>query len=56
MAVNLKDWGVKPEMEVFDMGQVRFASQLVADGLIDDPPLFQLCLGIPWGRRRTRTP
>ena len=49
MAVNLKDWGVKPEMEVFDMGQVRFASQLVADGLIDDPPLFQLCLGIPWG-------
>lgn len=41
--------GVKPELECFDLGQVRFARQLIAEGLIDDDPLFQLCLGIPWG-------
>ncbi|MFB4203505.1 3-keto-5-aminohexanoate cleavage protein [Arhodomonas sp. KWT2] len=41
--------GVKPELECFDLGQVRFARQLVSEGLIDGDPLFQLCLGIPWG-------
>lgn len=41
--------GVKPELECFDMGHVRFARQLVDEGLIDGNPMFQLCLGIPWG-------
>jgi uncharacterized protein (DUF849 family) len=41
--------GVKPEMEIFDSGNLWFAKQLCAEGLIADPPLFQLCLGIPWG-------
>ena len=45
----IKSYGVKPEMEIFDSGNLWFAKQLVAEGLIDDPPLFQLCLGIPWG-------
>jgi uncharacterized protein (DUF849 family) len=45
----IQEWGVKPEMEVFDLGQIRFARQLIDEGLIDDPPLFQICLGIPWG-------
>jgi len=45
----IQEWGVKPEMEVFDLGQIRFATQLMHEGLIDDPPLFQICLGIPWG-------
>lgn len=40
--------GVKPEIECFELGHIRLARQLVADGLIDDDPLFQLCLGIPW--------
>ncbi len=40
--------GVKPEMECFELGHVRFARQLVDDGLIDGDPMFQLCLGIPW--------
>jgi uncharacterized protein (DUF849 family) len=43
------EMGVKPEMEVFDLGQIRFARQLIDEGLIDSPPLFQICLGIPWG-------
>lgn len=58
--INTADWlreharlvqaaGVKPELECFDLGHVRFARQLHQEGLIDDDPLFQLCLGIPWG-------
>ena len=49
IATELESYGVKPEMEIFDSGNLWFAKQLVAEGLIDDPPLFQLCLGIPWG-------
>jgi uncharacterized protein (DUF849 family) len=49
MAQMIKDLGVKPELEVFDMGHLRFANQLVKEGLIADPPLYQICLGIPWG-------
>lgn len=41
--------GVKPELECFDTGHVRFANQLIDEGLIDGDPLFQFCLGIPWG-------
>jgi len=49
MAKLVQDWGVKPELEVFDLGQIWFAQQLIDEGLIDSPPLFQICLGIPWG-------
>jgi uncharacterized protein (DUF849 family) len=45
----IKSYGVKPEMEIFDSGNLWFGKQLVAEGLIDGPPMFQLCLGIPWG-------
>ncbi len=48
-AEMIQGWGVKPEMEVFELGHIRFARQLMDEGLIDDPPLFQICLGIPWG-------
>ena len=45
----IQGWGVKPEMEVFDLGHIRFANQMIDEGLVDNPPLFQICLGIPWG-------
>ena len=48
-AKKLQEIGVKPELEVFDTGQVWFANNMIDMGLIDDPPLFQVCLGIPWG-------
>jgi uncharacterized protein (DUF849 family) len=41
--------GVKPELECFDSGHLRFAKQLIDEGLIDGDPIFQFCLGIPWG-------
>jgi uncharacterized protein (DUF849 family) len=49
MAAMTKEWGVKPELEVFELGHIRFATQMIAEGLIADPPMFQICLGIPWG-------
>ncbi|GAA0591754.1 3-keto-5-aminohexanoate cleavage protein [Virgibacillus siamensis] len=45
----VQESGVKPELECFDTGQIRFANQLMQEGLIDGDPLFQFCLGIPWG-------
>lgn len=45
----IKNSGVKAELECFDLGQVRFASQLHQEGLLMGDPMFQLCLGIPWG-------
>jgi uncharacterized protein (DUF849 family) len=44
----IQEAGVKPEIECFELGHIRLARQLVQDGLVDDPPFFQLCLGIPW--------
>lgn len=41
--------GVKPEIECFELGHIRLAHQLMREGLLDGDPLFQLCLGIPWG-------
>jgi len=49
MAKMVQELGVKPELEVFDLGQIRLARALIDEGLIDAPPLFQICLGIPWG-------
>ena len=48
MAQIIQSCGVKPEIEVFELGQVWFAKQLIKEGLINAPPLFQLCMGIPW--------
>ena len=53
MAGMIKAWGVKPELEVFELGHLRFATQLIREGLVVDPPLFQICLGIPWGADHT---
>ena len=49
MAKLTQEWGVKPELEVFDLGHIRLANELIKNGLIDEPPMFQICLGIPWG-------
>lgn len=48
-AKRIQELGVKPELEIFDTGQLWFAKQLLAEGLLDDPTVFQLCMGIPWG-------
>ena len=41
--------GAKPEIEAFDTGHLWYAKQLVADGVLENPALVQLCMGVPWG-------
>jgi uncharacterized protein (DUF849 family) len=53
MANAILSSGAKPELEVFDLGHVRLARHLLDQKLIAEPPLFQLCLGIPWGAPAT---
>jgi uncharacterized protein (DUF849 family) len=53
MAATIKAAGVKPELEVFDSGQIRLARHLIDSGLIEAPPLFQICLGIAWAAPAT---
>jgi uncharacterized protein (DUF849 family) len=48
-AARIKELGVKPEMEIFDTGNLWFANIMVEEGLIAAPPLYQLCMGIPYG-------
>jgi|KBSSwiStaDraftv2_1062776.scaffolds.fasta_scaffold08104_7 uncharacterized protein (DUF849 family) len=48
MAKRFKELGVKPELEAFQAGDVLFANQLVAEGLVDAPALYQLVLGVKW--------
>jgi len=49
MARQVQELGVRPEIEVFDTGHLWQAKSLVDQGLIDDPVMVQLCMGIPWG-------
>lgn len=48
-AAILRDLGVKPELEIFDTGNLWFVKQMIKEGLIPAPALIQLCLGIPYG-------
>ena len=48
-AKRIQELGVRVEMEIFDTGHLWFANQLVDEGLIDSPAMFQLCMGIPYG-------
>jgi len=62
--INPPDWGiaavkkmraqgVKPEIEVFDIGHIYQALDLIDKGELDDPPYFQLCMGTKWGIEAT---
>ncbi len=43
------EMGVKPEIEAFDTGNLWFAKRLVQKGILPEPVLVQLCMGVPWG-------
>lgn len=49
MARMMYEAGVKPELEVFHSGDVMFANDLVADGTLKTPTLFQIVLGVKYG-------
>ncbi len=49
MARRIQELGVRPELEVFDTGQLVMVKELIAEGLVDEPVLIQLCTGIRYG-------
>ena len=48
-AARMREHGVKPEIEAFDAGHMRQAVNWVEEGLFDNPPYLQLCMGVGWG-------
>jgi uncharacterized protein (DUF849 family) len=53
MAQAYRSGRIRPEIEVFELGHIELARQLMAEGLIEAPALFQLCLGIRYGAPAT---
>jgi uncharacterized protein (DUF849 family) len=49
MARRIQELGVRPELEVFDTGHLVMVEDLIGEGLIDEPPMIQLCMGIRYG-------
>lgn len=49
MGAQIAALEVQAEIEVFDTGHLWFAKQLVEDGVLPEPALVQLCMGVPWG-------
>lgn len=49
MGARMTALGVMPEIEAFDTGHLWFAKELVTEGVLTDPALVQLCMGVPWG-------
>ena len=49
MAKMMADLGVRIEIEAFDTGHLWFAKQLVQEGIIPEPVMIQMCMGVPWG-------
>ena len=49
MAEIIRDAGVRPELEVFDSGDIQLANQFIQEGRLDAPALFQIVLGVRYG-------
>jgi uncharacterized protein (DUF849 family) len=49
MANEIYKAGVKPELEVFDSGDIQLAHALLAQGVLKRPPLFQIVMGVRYG-------
>lgn len=49
MAKLVVEAGVKPELEVFDSGDIHLARALLDEGVLPHPPLFQIVTGVRYG-------
>lgn len=49
MANEIQKAGAKPELEVFDSGDIQLAHALLDRGVIKSPPLFQIVMGVRYG-------
>jgi 3-keto-5-aminohexanoate cleavage enzyme len=48
-AVRMSEAGVKPELEIFDVGMMVTCLRMREEGFLADPLHFQFVLGTPWG-------
>jgi len=53
MAERIYAAGVKPELEVFDTGDIRLAKALIKEGTLRTPALFQIVTGVDYGMAAT---
>jgi len=49
MAAAIVAAGVKPELEVFDSGDIHMANDMIAEGLLPGRPFFQIVTGVKYG-------
>ncbi|MDP2411138.1 MAG: 3-keto-5-aminohexanoate cleavage protein [Pseudolabrys sp.] len=49
MANEIQKAGSKPELEVFDSGDIQLANHLLDTGVLKGPPLFQIVMGVRFG-------
>ena len=49
MAEAIREAGVKPELELFDSGDLHLARDLIDEGTLDGPGMFSLVLGVKYG-------
>jgi uncharacterized protein (DUF849 family) len=49
MARVIRDAGVRPEIELFDSGDIALLNDLIADGTIDPSPLCSIVMGVRYG-------
>ena len=48
-AIRMREKGVKPELEIFDVGMMVTCVRMRKEGYLTDPLHFQFVLGTPWG-------
>jgi uncharacterized protein (DUF849 family) len=53
LGAEMQKAGVKPEIEVFDMGMLNNALYYLKKGILQEPAHFQICLGAPGGMSAT---
>ncbi len=52
-AKRMREKGVKPELEVFDVGMIVTCLRMRDQGYLEEPLHFQFVLGTPWGSPAT---
>jgi len=49
MAKTIRASGVKPEIELFDTGDIHLARDLIRERVLEDPGMYSLVLGVKYG-------
>lgn len=49
MAQIINEAGVRPEIEIFDSGDIHLANDLIAKGVLKQPTLFSFVMGVKYG-------